>query len=222
MNFLGTWLKPVSANEEQIYKILTPHPRIIVFQGIAELDDYNDCLILEHHSNGNLWTYLLNNEIPPLAKQINWALEITEGLSYIHSKAVVWADNHFSNILVTKDLHVVLADFAFSLVSPSLFHKYTTLPPPVFTCLKGYYGIASSHVDIFAFGVMLFALLTRRFPWSANLNPSLDEQFQVMHTHRQYKWNVIEDETLKGYFGMIVEKCFKIVLTDGVQVPMPS
>ncbi|KAE9408144.1 kinase-like protein, partial [Gymnopus androsaceus JB14] len=167
--------------------------------------------------NGDLWTYLLNND-PPLANRINWALEIAEGLCYIHSKAVVWADAHFSNILVTRDLHVVLADFGFSLISPSPFHHQTTLPPPVFACPKLYYGGTPNRVDIFAFGIMLFALLMRRFPWTANLNPSLDEQIQVVLTHGKFKWDVIEDKTSKDYFGPIVEKCFKIGYTSGSEI----
>ncbi|KAE9384648.1 hypothetical protein BT96DRAFT_640559 [Gymnopus androsaceus JB14] len=145
-------------------------------------------------------------------------LRLLKVFSYIHSKAVVWADAHLSNVLVTRDLHVVLADFAFSLISPSPFHALTTLPPPIFACPKGYYGRTPNRVDIFAFGVMLFALLMTRFPWTTNLNPSVDEQIQAMHTHGEYKWDVMEDKILKDYFGPVVEKCFKIGYTNGKEI----
>ncbi|KAJ7677597.1 hypothetical protein B0H17DRAFT_1206879 [Mycena rosella] len=95
----------------------------------------------------------------PLATCINWAIEIAEEIAHLHFKSVIWVDTHFCNVLVTDDLHVVLADFAFSIMDMSGLHFFTTMAPPVFACPTGYYGLPSTYVDIFGFGVMLFALL---------------------------------------------------------------
>ncbi|KAJ7161681.1 kinase-like domain-containing protein [Mycena filopes] len=196
-----TWQKPVSSSEEYVYKGI-PHDRILKY--FTTRDGY---LHLQFHPNGDLWTYLVEKE-PPLATRINWAVEIAEGLAHLHSNSVVWADAHFRNILVADDLHVVLADFAYSVVAPSPLHSFTTRPPPVFACPDGYYGRPPTHVDIFGFGVMLFALLANRFPWTVDLLPELDKQVQVMTKHANREFDTVEDAELKRCFGSILEKCF--------------
>ncbi|KAJ6471186.1 kinase-like domain-containing protein, partial [Mycena vulgaris] len=119
---------------------INPYPRILAYHGFADYDD--KYLELQYHPNGDLWTYLLEIQ-PPLATRADWALEIAEGLAHIHSKGVIWADAHFRNILVTEDLHVVLADFAYSIMDLSGFHIFTTMPP-VFACPDGYHGKPST------------------------------------------------------------------------------
>ncbi|KAF9014498.1 kinase-like protein [Hymenopellis radicata] len=160
----GTWLKPVSPRELEVYKAVTPHPRIVAFLGLADYDGY---ISLQYHPLGDLWTYILEKS-PPLTRRIQWAVEIAEGLAHLHAKSIVWADAHLRNILVTEDLHVVLADFAFSAVNPPYFHWFTTTPPPIFACPHGYRGLKPTYPDIFGFGVILYALLMNRFPWMAD------------------------------------------------------
>ncbi|KAJ7670957.1 hypothetical protein B0H17DRAFT_1085627, partial [Mycena rosella] len=120
----GKNLCPQGPNKLAVYKEISPFPRILRFQGV-ESDEF---LLLDYHANGDLWDYLLSTT-PPLYTHIGWALEIAEGIAYLHSKSVIWVDGHFRNVLVTEDLHVVLADFAFSLINPEDFHWFTTQPP---------------------------------------------------------------------------------------------
>ncbi|KAJ3712680.1 kinase-like domain-containing protein [Lentinula raphanica] len=194
------------------------HPRILAFQGVAEAD-IDDYLVLEYHSNGDLWTYLLNNVLPPLSTRIRWALEIAEGIAYLHSKSIVWTDPHLSNVLITKDMHVVLADFAYAVVSPDFWHEFVTMPPPVFTCPRGFLGMTPNRIDIFGFGVILYVLVNGRFPWFSNLNPSWEEQLHIyIDAHDKMKWDTIDDEKVRERFGGIVEKCFTIKYTDGCEM----
>ncbi|KAJ3716666.1 kinase-like domain-containing protein [Lentinula raphanica] len=211
----GTWRKPVSRNEQNVYELLSEsHPRIIAFQGIAEMEQ-EEYLVLQYHPKGDLWTYLLNND-PSLSTRIHWAIEIAEGIAYLHSKSIVWADPHLRNILVTEDLHVVLTDFAFSIISPDWMHRFSTMPPPIFACPTGFWGMTPNRADIFGFGVILFALLTRRFPWVDHLAPSLKEQLQIFTTlHEEEKWDTVGDSKLREHFGEIVEKCFKVKYMSG-------
>ncbi|KAJ6571042.1 kinase-like domain-containing protein [Mycena sp. CBHHK59/15] len=209
-----TWRKPVSANEEQVYKTISPHPRILAFRGLADRGRY---IALQFHRNGDLWSYLLQNT-PPLATRINWALEIAEGIAHLHSRSIVWADGHFSNILLTEGFNVVLADFDCSVIKPECPHWFRTHPPPVFACPTGYYGSPATHVDIFGFGIMLFALLMNRFPWTVNLAPSLDEQVQAATNHGDRKFDTVDDAGLSDRFGRILERCFNAEYCNGAQL----
>ncbi|KAJ7132985.1 kinase-like domain-containing protein [Mycena filopes] len=216
----GRWRKPVSPHEQNAYEALSPHHRILKFHGVTD-EDYLD---LDFHPNGDLWTYLVQQK-PPLATRIDWALEIAEGLAHMHSQFVIWADAHFRNILITEDHHVVLADFAYSIIMrPNLdwpVHYFSTTPPPVFAAPLGYWGSPSNtYVDIFGFGVMLFALLMNRFPWTDTLTPSLDEQARVMDTHALNKFDVL-DEKLSGlatFFAPILNKCFHVAYMTGTEL----
>ncbi|KAJ7106395.1 kinase-like domain-containing protein [Mycena epipterygia] len=197
----GRWRKPVSSLEEYVYKTI-PSDRILKY--FATRDGYLD---LQFHPNGDLWTYLAEKE-PPLATRIDWAIQIAEGLAHLHSHSIVWADAHFRNILVTEDLDIVLADFAYSVLTLDPLHWFTTRPPPIFTCPLGYHGRPPTHVDIFGFGVMLFALLMNRFPWTVDLLPKLDEQVQALSKHTWGEFDTIGVAELNKCFGSILEKCF--------------
>jgi serine/threonine protein kinase len=193
---------------------ITPHPRILAFNGLVDGGAY---LELQYHPNGDLLSYLWEKR-PPLATRINWAVEIAEGLAHIHSKKVIWADAHFRNVLVTEDLHVVLADFAYSVMDSNTFHLFTTLPPPVYACPDFYIGSRSTYVDIFGFGVMLFALLMNRFPWTDDLNPELTKQVQTMSLHQAGSFDTLDDPELKTAFAPILDKCFYPRFADGSEL----
>ncbi|KAJ7102758.1 hypothetical protein C8R44DRAFT_808493 [Mycena epipterygia] len=141
--------------------------------------------------------------MPSLATRINWAFEIAEGIAHLHSQAVVWADGHFANILLTEKSYIVLADFDCSVVKPEPLHWFKTHPSPVFACPSGYWGSPPTHFDIFGFGVMLFALLTDRFP------PTLHRAW----TNR-FKFSTIMatvgDAELNKVFGPMLAKCFNL------------
>ncbi|KAJ7134818.1 kinase-like domain-containing protein [Mycena epipterygia] len=213
----GTWQKPISVREKEAYKALTrdgttSNPRILTLHEIADYTEYSGGgleIHVEYHPNGDLWGHLLEKE-HPLATRIDWAVEIAEGIAYLHSNSVVWADPHFGNVLVTKDSHVVLADFGCSIVNPDRFHIFTSIPPPVFACPIGYYGGLPTRVDIFGFGVMLFALLINRLPWMTDLHPYPAQQLQeAVAKHENKEFDTLRDSELDEIFGPILTKCFE-------------
>ncbi|KAJ6525254.1 hypothetical protein DFH09DRAFT_861051, partial [Mycena vulgaris] len=81
--------------------------------------------------------------------------------AYVHSKGFIWAEAHFRNILVTEDLHIDLADFAYSIMNLSGYHYFMTMLPPVFACPDGFYG-KPPIVDMFGFRIVFFALVGDR------------------------------------------------------------
>ncbi|KAJ7235935.1 hypothetical protein C8J57DRAFT_1248038 [Mycena rebaudengoi] len=102
--------------------------------------------------------------------------------------SVVWANAYLHNILVTDDLHIILADFTYSIINPDHLQWFTTCPPPVFAC---------------------------PFPWMRTLTPNDDKQTQASSNHYNGKFNTINNVELREVFGPVLEKCFKVEYPSG-------
>ena len=88
--------------------------------------------------------------------------QVLDGLSYLHEKGVFHLDMKLENCFVAKDNVVKVADFGFSVnnvTGQTLTRKcgtYGKMAPELLTG-QGYEG---APVDVFAFGVLLFEMLT--------------------------------------------------------------
>ena len=84
---------------EIIYELLGLHPRIVSYHGH---DPVSFQLLLQHHPKGDLNCYLQEHPEVPFQNRLAWAVEIAQGIAYLHSKEVVWNDLHLGNVLVTR------------------------------------------------------------------------------------------------------------------------
>ncbi|KAJ7869710.1 hypothetical protein B0H14DRAFT_3440455 [Mycena olivaceomarginata] len=118
---------------------------------------------------------------------------------------------YLHNILVTDDLNIVLCNFAFAVSKPKLSQEFSTAPPPMFEAPFGFYGHLPTYVDVYGFGVILFALLANCFPWTPDLVPSADVQLAANTKHSPCapgpEFNTLVPE-LHAHFGSILVKCF--------------
>jgi hypothetical protein len=90
------------------------HPNILQFLGACLDNDLS--LITEFCSLGDLRSYLLKRSpVDPFIK-VSFALQVAEGLHYLHSQTppIVHRDLKCTNILITEDLQVKLSDFGLS------------------------------------------------------------------------------------------------------------
>ncbi|CAB4472837.1 unnamed protein product [Rhizophagus irregularis] len=71
-------------------------------------------LVLEYANEGNLRDYLRNNFASlEWNHKIQMALDITNGLKFLHSKEIIHRDLHSKNILVNNG-KLLIADFGLS------------------------------------------------------------------------------------------------------------
>jgi serine/threonine protein kinase len=63
--------------------------------------------------------------------------------------------------------------------------------------------------DIFAFGVMLFALLSKRFPHHRDLSPDLDACININEYHEHRNFDTLSASKYP-LFSDIIQKCFKL------------
>ncbi|KAF7314588.1 Protein kinase domain-containing protein [Mycena kentingensis (nom. inval.)] len=216
-----TWWKPTSRHERKVYRLLGQHPRILSLQGYADSGRF---LRFEYHPKRDLWAHLIEHPQISLRMRIDWAVQIAEGLEHLHSNSVVWGHGGalFSNILVTDADAVVLCDFANAEVvrangaangPDSGWEESLTPTQALFTC-PAYLRRAGTPecADIFAFGVMLFALLARRFPWAVDITPAMEERVRAARKHRHARFDVLKrnkkEARLGRYFAGVLQNCF--------------
>ncbi|HEX3426418.1 MAG TPA: serine/threonine-protein kinase [Acidimicrobiales bacterium] len=109
----------------------------------------------------------------PIPTVVDWGRHLAEGLAYLHSKGVVHRDLKPENILVTPDGRLVIGDFGTAALAGARRltwrHLAESLGTPDYMSpeqVQGDRGDARS--DIYAWGVMMYELLTGRVPFDGD------------------------------------------------------
>ena len=210
------WRKDGQRGEMIIYELLGRHPRIVSYHGH---DPVSFELLLQRHPKGDLIRYLQQQPEVSFQNRLAWAVEIAQGIAYLHSKEVIWNDMHLGNVLVTDDLHVVLCDFGGSYVKPDPTYFFNIGPPLPYICPDDYYGLTNKRQDIFGFGVMLFVILSKRYPHcpTSGFTPSINELDRIFHLHQDHIFDALPD-AVYPHLAQIINKCFNISYQSGAEL----
>ncbi|EYU43124.1 hypothetical protein MIMGU_mgv1a020205mg [Erythranthe guttata] len=128
-------------------------------------------LVYEYIENGNLSQHLRGTSREPLqwATRVQIALDSARGLEYIHEHTVpvyIHRDIKPANILIDKNFHAKVADFGLtkltevgssSLPTGKLVGTFGYMPPEY-----AQYGDVSPKIDVYAFGVVLYELISAK------------------------------------------------------------
>lgn len=140
---------------------------ITQFYGAALEPQGRTCLLMEYMEQGSLYQVLEKPLAPSLQRQM--ALEIAEGLHYLHSRDILHRDLKSANVLVDRDNHAKLSDFGLS-HTKAVSVKTTLqkseaiqwLAPECFS--RG--AVYTAESDIYSYGVILWELLTAKRPYA--------------------------------------------------------
>ncbi|WJX59072.1 hypothetical protein P8452_44452 [Trifolium repens] len=127
-------------------------------------------LVYEYINNGNLSQHLRSSDGEPLqwSTRANIALDSARGLEYIHEHTVptyIHRDIKSENILLDKNFRAKVADFGLtklieagtsSVPTANMAGTFGYMPP------EYAYGSVSSKIDVYAFGVVLFELISAK------------------------------------------------------------
>ncbi|CAH9072734.1 unnamed protein product [Cuscuta epithymum] len=126
-------------------------------------------LVYEYIDNGNLSEHLRRTGRDPLpwSTRVQIALDSARGLEYIHEHTVpvyIHRDVKSANILIDTNFHAKVADFGLtkltevggSSLSTRLVGTFGYMPP------EAQYGNVTPKVDVYAFGVVLFELISAK------------------------------------------------------------
>ncbi|KAK7007369.1 kinase-like domain-containing protein [Favolaschia claudopus] len=153
--------------ERMMYSGLGPHPRILEclnpFDWTVPLEQRvsaTEPLRFPKAPHGDLQQYLLVHPDPPLPLRIQWIRQIAEGLEFIHSRDIFWADCTPANMLLMDDLAIVLCDFEGSVTIRE--RTRVVLPDRYMQPDADFSGdyFRGPKVDIYAFGCVMLEILT--------------------------------------------------------------
>jgi eukaryotic-like serine/threonine-protein kinase len=115
---------------------------------------------------------------------VDWGRQLAEGLAYLHHEGVVHRDMKPGNVLIGADDRVVIADFGTAQVAGArrLTFKHLTGmlgTPEYMSPEQAQGGRGDARSDIYAWGVMMYEMLTGQTPFRGN------DWMQVMAGHLQ-------------------------------------
>ncbi len=124
-------------------------------------------LIIEYVEGTDLDSLLAEIDLPlPQEKVVNWAIQICDVLSYLHShkpNPIIFRDMKPSNIMLRNDGRVMLIDFGIAKVFQT-GKRGTMIGTEGYSPPEQYRGMAEPRGDLYALGATIHHLLTRRDP----------------------------------------------------------
>lgn len=146
------------------------HPSILELYTFFEDVNYV-YLVLELAEKGELHRYLRDHK--KVVSEVEAATilkQVVDGLLYLHSHRIVHRDISLSNLLLTKDMKVKIADFGLATLDHPGGEKHMTLcgtpnyiSPEVAS--RSSHGLA---VDVWGLGCLLYTLLVGRPPFDTD------------------------------------------------------
>lgn len=139
------------------------HPNICDLVGVAA-DSECFCLAYDFCEGGSLLSLL--SDSTRYYEYLPIALDIANGMAYLHSRNVIHRDLKPSNILLTSENRAKIADFGMSIANTGQeltaeTGTYRYMAPEVIR-----HESYSSNADVYSFGICLWQLITREVPFA--------------------------------------------------------
>jgi predicted ATPase len=143
------------------------HPNIVKMLGTVEEGD-NHYLVLEYLSGGSLDDLLQEEPRLPINMVLKISLELADALTRAHHVKIIHRDIKPSNVLIAEDGTPRLTDFGVAYIGSKIHitHSGFAVGTPQYFSPEAINGEEiDSRSDIWAFGVMLFKMLTGKMPF---------------------------------------------------------
>lgn len=165
-------------NEVMMWKQLH-HPNLLRFVELVDTD-YAEFVFMELCPNGSLLGHVMSREKLCEDEARSCFKQLADAVRYLHQDAhIVHCDLKLENIVLAEDNSLRLSDFGLSQIQ---HHGRPSSPCQAFPkgslayCspeLLGSNGVNSYASDIWSLGVILFAMVTGKFPFSDGFEPRL-------------------------------------------------
>jgi len=210
--------------ESKIWTLLQGHPNIATLTKVANAKvnaSANATFFFQpFYSGGTLYHILLKEKSENTklnGKQIAlWYYQLIQAISHCHKNFIVHHDIKLENILLTNDKQTIkLIDFGFcwevdknsiDVEYGGIVHRFcgseAYLAPEILVNSDGYLGFP---VDIWASGIILFALLQNKFPFAADDPQLLYEQATDSEYIANLLTNFNDNADLYDLFSRIFE-----------------
>jgi len=145
------------------------HPNIIKIYDTIETRNYVN-IIMEYIDGKSLYHFLKAQPQRRIKEKHAFHIfkQLISALDYCHSRCITHRDIKLENVLIDKNANVKLIDYGFTTCFPNnqkvkMFCGTTSYMAPEIVLRKEYYG---PPVDIWALGVLLYALLCGELPFN--------------------------------------------------------
>ena len=144
------------------------HANIITVYDVGDIDgqpfiamEYVDGTTLKDHLEGRL--PLAFEETLPLLEQI------LDAIAHAHDQGIVHRDIKLANMMIDRRGRVKLMDFGLALALRNPEHSMVIAGTPAYMSPEAIHGMDIDHQsDVYAVGVLMFKLLTGRFPYESD------------------------------------------------------
>ena len=152
-------------------------PRLVRLYGACLAPDPY-CIVMEYMPRGSLYNLIHSKEQYAWSVSLQLAIDIGNGLAFLHSEKIIHRDLKSLNILLDAEYRAKICDFGLSRVRQEVSVTSTVSANAVGTNawnapelfgLKPKYSFAS---DIYAYGMILWEILTRETPYKDVLDPN--------------------------------------------------
>ena len=145
------------------------HPNIVKLLATVEENEQH-YLIMEYVSGGDL-TALIHEEGMPLEQLLAYAIDLADALTRAHKLNIIHRDLKPANVLIGEDGVLRLTDFgvAFDMTRQRVTQQKNIVGTAEYLAPETIEGETIDHrADIWAFGIMLFEMLTGTRPFTGN------------------------------------------------------
>jgi eukaryotic-like serine/threonine-protein kinase len=144
------------------------HPNIIIVYDIGK-SGHLVYMAMEYVEGNELREMLADGKPLPVAKAVDIAAQVAEGLAYAHQHQVVHRDIKPANIMITPEGRAKIADFGIARMRSSETRTQTgvILGSPKYISPEQVVGKRADHrSDIFSLGVILYESITGSTPFN--------------------------------------------------------
>ena len=156
------------------------HPNIIQIYEVIE-NNKNFYIVMEYASGGELFNYIVQKEKIPENEASYFYSQVIHSIEEIHKHKICHRDIKPENILLTPNKVLKMIDFGLS----NEYDKYLSTPcgSPCYATPEMIYGkkYIGLNVDIWASGILLFAMVCGYLPFDDKNNERLFEKIVQCH-----------------------------------------
>jgi serine/threonine protein kinase len=145
------------------------HPGIVTVFDVGHADQESPFIVMEYVDGATLAAVIQDKELR-VDETVSIAHEILDALGYAHSFGIVHRDIKLANIMVTPGLHPKIMDFGIAhVVGTQLTPTEQGMGSPNYMAPEQLSkATIDQRTDLFAFGVVLYRLLTGKLPFTGD------------------------------------------------------
>ncbi|MFN7987109.1 MAG: protein kinase [Thermoanaerobaculia bacterium] len=190
--------------EAQAAGILS-HPNIVTVHDVGEDSSTETSFIAMEYVEGKNLKQLLGEKTPFTFERVAEIIgQVAEALDYAHRRGIVHRDVKPANIIITPENQVKITDFGIAKTEKSnLTSTGQFLGTPNYMSPEQVTGDAvDGRSDLFSLGVVLYELLTRKKPFTADNLTSISYKI----VHEQFVPPETYDASIPAEFASVLER----------------